>query len=408
MTDGMDSMLARPFSSFRPVALLSVATLVAACATLALAAPAHAQFAFGSFATDGDARAGWVNEPNSPPGSADQQSISLFVNGTSANDFSDAARVIFTGVTAPPATPPSFDFKVFTIGGSGGSVRLVVRFSDGGRGELRPLSLDANLWTHIDGAVPDWENRGGSCGDRFGALSYAEVLACHDGAAVTSVELINDSGWLHLGGFQVLVDNISYGGVTVSVPPPPVLGETVGLARVSGQVVVRYPGRGRRGRIVRLQGSAPLPVESVIDSREGRVRLVTSRGRGKGRQRSLFRSGIFRVKQAKKLGGLTDIVLRGSLFGCTAKTSAEAQASLGEAQASLLRRRRRLWGSGSGSFRTRGLYSSGSVRGTRWLTQDTCDGTLTVVVEGVVLVRDFTTGETVTVRAGQRYFANAP
>jgi hypothetical protein len=48
------------------------------------------------------------------------------------------------------------------------------------------------------------------------------------------------------------------------------------------------------------------------------------------------------------------------------------------------------------------------VRGTRWLTQDTCDGTLTVVVEGVVLVRDLTTGETVTIRAGQRYFANAP
>jgi hypothetical protein len=47
------------------------------------------------------------------------------------------------------------------------------------------------------------------------------------------------------------------------------------------------------------------------------------------------------------------------------------------------------------------------VRGTRWLTIDSCEGTLTVVVEGVVVVRDFTTGETVVVKAGDRYFASA-
>jgi hypothetical protein len=45
------------------------------------------------------------------------------------------------------------------------------------------------------------------------------------------------------------------------------------------------------------------------------------------------------------------------------------------------------------------------VRGTKWLTVDSCAGTLTVVVEGVVVVRDFITGETITLRAGQRYFA---
>jgi hypothetical protein len=80
------------------------------------------------------------------------------------------------------------------------------------------------------------------------------------------VEVINDSGWLFVGGFQVLVDNVSYGGATVSSPPPPVLGESVGLTRVSGQVIARYPGRRRRGQIVRLEGTAPLPVGTVIDS----------------------------------------------------------------------------------------------------------------------------------------------
>ena len=47
------------------------------------------------------------------------------------------------------------------------------------------------------------------------------------------------------------------------------------------------------------------------------------------------------------------------------------------------------------------------MRGTKWLTIDSCDGTLTVVVEGTVMVRDFTTGEVVAVKAGERYFASA-
>jgi hypothetical protein len=48
------------------------------------------------------------------------------------------------------------------------------------------------------------------------------------------------------------------------------------------------------------------------------------------------------------------------------------------------------------------------VRGTRWLTVDRCDGTLTVVREGTVAVRDFTLGRTVLVDEGERYLAEAP
>jgi hypothetical protein len=144
----------------------------------------------------------------------------------------------------------------------------------------------------------------------------------------------------------------------------------------------------------------PLPLESVIDTRKGKVKLESSRGRGKKVQRGIFRNGIFKVKQKKKKGGLTDIILRGDLFGCST-------AAAGHAEASALPRRRRLWGRGSGRFRTRGLYSSGSVRGTKWLTEDSCDGTLTVVVEGVVVVKDFTTGKFVEVPAGHSYFASA-
>jgi ferric-dicitrate binding protein FerR (iron transport regulator) len=48
------------------------------------------------------------------------------------------------------------------------------------------------------------------------------------------------------------------------------------------------------------------------------------------------------------------------------------------------------------------------VRGTKWLVQDQCNGTLTVVKRGVVQVRDFRKHKTVNVRAGRSYLATAP
>jgi hypothetical protein len=68
---------------------------------------------------------------------------------------------------------------------------------------------------------------------------------------------------------------------------------------------------------------------------------------------------------------------------------------------------RRLWGKGQGRFRTRGRYASGTVRGTNWLTQDFCEGTLTRVVEGVVSVHDLVTDKYVLVKAGKSYFTKA-
>jgi hypothetical protein len=45
------------------------------------------------------------------------------------------------------------------------------------------------------------------------------------------------------------------------------------------------------------------------------------------------------------------------------------------------------------------------VRGTEWLVQDSCSGTLTRVKHGVVNVRDTVRHKTIVVRAGHRYTA---
>ena len=66
---------------------------------------------------------------------------------------------------------------------------------------------------------------------------------------------------------------------------------------------------------------------------------------------------------------------------------------------------RKLWGEGKGSFRTSGRHSSATVRGTKWVVTDRCDGTLTRVKQGSVLVRDFKRKRNVVVRAGKQYLA---
>jgi hypothetical protein len=68
---------------------------------------------------------------------------------------------------------------------------------------------------------------------------------------------------------------------------------------------------------------------------------------------------------------------------------------------------RQLWGDGTGAFRTRGRYATATVRGTRWLTADRCDGTFTRVVRGVIQVSDLPRRRQVTVRAGGTYLARA-
>jgi hypothetical protein len=77
----------------------------------------------------------------------------------------------------------------------------------------------------------------------------------------------------------------------------------------------------------------------------------------------------------------------------------------GVAQAAPTKVVRQIWGDGKGRFRTRGRYSAATVRGTRWLTADRCDGTQTRVTQGVVQVRDLRRNRQVTLRAGRSYLA---
>jgi hypothetical protein len=397
---------------------LALTTVLIAVFSLA-AVPAAGAALMDTFVTSGNAQARWINEPAAPPGSTETQSIELAVEARSAIDFNDAAWVTFTGfASAPPATPPSFVFKISQAGKSGGSVRLVIRFSDGGYGFLRPLTFQANQWAFANGFGPNWESNGGRpCGS---ALTYGQMVACHPGTTVTSVEIINDSGWLYTGRLSALVDNVSYGGELLTKPAPPVLGQRLNVSPVSGKVRVRLPqndGATDKSDLDTVDGiTQGLPVGSKVDTRHGTIKLKAVRGqKGSKYQLGLFKGSVFTVaQQGKGRGrGLTSLGLKPSdRKKCGSGSSQATRSSTGHPLANTARRRRgllrRLRGRANGRFRTRGRYSSAIVLGTIWDTADLCEGTFVRVHRGKVKVHDFRKHKTVLVKAGQSYLAHAP
>ena len=156
-----------------------------------------------------------------------------------------------------------------------------------------------------------------------------------------------------------------------------------------------------------LSENARIPVGSLVDARRGRVVLRSALvGRGRS-QTGTFWGAIFQVRQHRAGRGMTDLVLRGASFAGCPKRGAVAGASALAREAGGKRRAvRRLWGKDRHArFRTHGRDSVATVRGTQWVTTDRCDGTLTKVREGKVLVRDLQRKRTILLTAGRAYLA---
>ena len=174
----------------------------------------------------------------------------------------------------------------------------------------------------------------------------------------------------------------------------------VGVQKVSGEVLFKVPGS---GKFVPLTGTTEIPVGSQVDTAHGTIKLIA--GLGGGRTNSAnFNDGLFKIQQAHARNAYMTLLLEGGNFG-VCRTSALSTMSV---DAKRKRQVRRLWGNGKGRFTTKGRYSSATVRGTHWLVQDRCDGTLTRVLRGIVKVKDFRKHKTISVRAGHTYLAQAP
>jgi streptogramin lyase len=238
----------------------------------------------------------------------------------------------------------------------------------------------------------------------YGRVSETVDVAPSAGPQTVSVTLSGlASGTVHR--FRTVAANGS--GVTrgrertlITVGERASVGRTVVAGSVAGVVRVRRPGS---SSFAILDGSAALPVGSVIDSSKGRIEVVSALPGG-ATQSATFWGGVFQVRQTVSSKGMVDIHLRGPAPSCATLRRAASHSE------DAVRRpvRRTLWGKDSkGKYRTHGRNSVATVRGTVWMTSETCAGTLTRVTEGAVAVRDVARKKTVLVRKGGSYLARA-
>ncbi|WP_028062904.1 Ig-like domain-containing protein [Solirubrobacter soli] len=170
---------------------------------------------------------------------------------------------------------------------------------------------------------------------------------------------------------------------------PPVANQSVEAKPVTGTVLVKQPGA---KTFVPLSPSL-IRNGAEVDARNGTVEITRSDG-GVAK----FYDGIFKLSHS---GGYTVLTLTEKLTGCPKAKKSDATIAAKKPKS------RKLWGDGKGKFRTKGQYSAATVRGTKWLVQDSCTTTLTRVAQGVVEVQDYVKRIKKIIRAPKSYTARA-
>jgi hypothetical protein len=189
-----------------------------------------------------------------------------------------------------------------------------------------------------------------------------------------------------------------------SPTPRPALGTTENATPVSGQVFVLV---GKT--FLPLTGARQIRSGAEIDALNGSLRLIAAAGGGKT-QAGVFGGAIFKITQARSASamGLTTVTLVERAFK-GAPSYAACKPAARDAHAARVSRRvlQLLRASARGRFRTSGRYGAATVGGSVWSIADRCDGTLTRVTHGSVVVSDFVRRTTVAVHAGHSYLASA-
>jgi hypothetical protein len=193
-------------------------------------------------------------------------------------------------------------------------------------------------------------------------------------------------------------------GTPVSVAaPPPKLAVSANLATVSGSVLVKLPGS---SAFVALTTVHEIPFGTVVDATHGRVRVTTASPHG-GTQTAEYFGGEFVLTQGRN--GLVVATLTGGNFSvCPTARERSHMALASSRHTSGKHVVRKLWTDAHGSFSTKGNYAAATVRGTEWLTEDLCEGTLIRVTRDRVTVTNLVNHRHNTLKAGHRYLSKAP
>ena len=255
-------------------------------------------------------------------------------------------------------------------------------------------TLTANVAPGGSSVVYKWErcDPGNALADCPNGIGFGEVVLEGNGQSSYLLTGADLSKWIRVQthdaaeGSQGFVPSAPVGPVTGSAgspppPPPPTVKPKHGINVVVhpsfGQAKYKLPGQ--RGFTI-LENTELLPFGTTFNTKKGGAVFIAATGEfGEQTPDSSmeFFGGIFKLKQGAKENAPAVAKLKGKLpKNC--KKGGKSKASIaGEGPEAITsgRRRRRLWGRGRGRYRTRGRRGTGSVRGTTWLTKDTCKGT---------------------------------
>ena len=168
---------------------------------------------------------------------------------------------------------------------------------------------------------------------------------------------------------------------------------TITIKKISGAVFVRAPDS---TTFASFSGSRRVAVGTEIEASNGRISMTASSG-----QHGDFYQGRFVILVSPSQPNVIELDLSGGSF----KDCRQSRALTSTQDPPP---RRRLWGHAKGKFLTRGRYSVTSVRGTTWLTSDSCGGTVARVTTGTISVADLLRSKQVLLRRGRSYLSKAP
>jgi hypothetical protein len=175
----------------------------------------------------------------------------------------------------------------------------------------------------------------------------------------------------------------------------PVIAKTLVADDVKGIVKLKVPGSQQWAAVTDDQS---IPMGAVLDTSNGRLTFETALLGGVTQTAQVWGGRLY-MRQNQH--GMVDLYLAGPALSC-----ARAAGMASMAKATKGGKKKLIWVKDShGRFRSHGKNSVATVRGTQWLTHETCAGTLTRVKQGKVAVRDVHTHKTVLVRAGHGYLA---
>lgn len=285
---------------------------------------------------------------------------------------------------APQSTPVAGQPVTFDVGGSDvwGPVSYTVDFGDGspvatGRVFAAPSARILARVAVAQTVTHTYANAG----------NYTATITVSDSAANTATTS---------RAVSVAAAPVPLPPVVVPGLPDPIAGKTVNVFPVVPPVYVKQP---LERKFTLLTQPSQIRVGSIIDTRKGRVRITIDNGLH-GFDTADFYQGMFKLLQRPAPSALASLQLFGGKFKGCAKAPRVKISRL-----SKKRSVRHLWGAGKGKFRTVGRFSSATIRGTNWLTDDRCNGTLTRVKQGSVSVRDFVKKRNIVVKAPKKYLA---